>query len=256
VMLVDQSPIGRTPRSNPATYVKVFDEIRRLFSSTRDAKRHNLNISSFSFNVSGGRCEHCEGAGYNRVDMQFLADVYVTCDKCNGKRFNKRVLDVKYKNKNINEILEMTVDEAISFFHDSVRITKGLKFLQETGLGYLRLGQPATTLSGGEAQRLKIAAYMAQESADEMLFIFDEPTVGLHMDDIQKLLTCFQKLVEGRHSLIVVEHNMDIIKSADYIIDLGPEGGDAGGYIVGAGTPEQITQIEMSYTGRYLKSYF
>ena len=256
VMLVDQSPIGRTPRSNPATYVKVFDEIRRLFSSTRDAKRHNLNISSFSFNVSGGRCEHCEGAGYNRVDMQFLADVYVTCDKCNGKRFNKRVLDVKYKNKNINEILEMTVDEAISFFHDSVRITKGLKFLQETGLGYLRLGQPATTLSGGEAQRLKIAAYMAQESADEMLFIFDEPTVGLHMDDIQKLLTCFQKLVEGGHSLIVVEHNMDIIKSADYIIDLGPEGGDAGGYIVGAGTPEQITQIEMSYTGRYLKSYF
>jgi excinuclease ABC subunit A len=166
------------------------------------------------------------------------------------------VLDVKYKNKNINEILEMTVDEAISFFHDSVRITKGLKFLQETGLGYLRLGQPATTLSGGEAQRLKIAAYMAQESADEMLFIFDEPTVGLHMDDIQKLLTCFQKLVEGRHSLIVVEHNMDIIKSADYIIDLGPEGGDAGGYIVGDGTPEQIAQIEMSYTGRYLKSYF
>ena len=256
IVLVDQSPIGRTPRSNPVTYVKVFDEIRRLFSSTRDAKRHNLNISSFSFNVSGGRCEHCEGAGYNRVDMQFLADIYVTCDKCNGKRFSKRVLDVKYKHKNINDILEMTVDEAIAFFHDSVRITKGLKFLQDTGLGYLRLGQPATTLSGGEAQRLKIATYMAQESTEEMLFIFDEPTVGLHMDDVKKLLTCFQKLVEAGHSLIVVEHNMDVIKSADYIIDLGPEGGDAGGYVVGAGTPEQIAQIETSYTGRYLKSYF
>src|SRR3989339_2092132 len=256
VILVDQSPIGRTPRSNPATYVKVFDEIRRLFSSTRDAKRHNLNISSFSFNVSGGRCEHCEGAGYNRVDMQFLADVYVTCDKCNGKRFNKRVLDVKYKNKNIHQILEMTVDEAVVFFHESPRITKGLRFLQDTGLGYLRLGQPATTLSGGEAQRLKIATYMAQESAETMLFVFDEPTVGLHVDDIQKLLTCFQRLVEAGHSLIIVEHNMDIIKSADYIIDLGPEGGDAGGFVVGCGTPEQIARIEKSYTGRYLKPYF
>ena len=256
VILVDQSPIGRTPRSNPITYVKIFDEIRRLFSSTRDARMHNLNVGSFSFNVVGGRCEQCEGAGYIRVDMQFLADIYVTCDKCNGKRFNKKVLDIKYKNKNIHQILEMTVDEAIVFFRESTRITKGLKFLQDTGLGYLRLGQPATTLSGGEAQRLKIATYMAQESADTMLFIFDEPTIGLHMDDIQKLLICFQRLVEAGHSLIIVEHNMDIIKSADYIIDLGPEGGNAGGYVVGCGTPEQITRIEKSYTGRYLKSYF
>jgi len=256
VILVDQSPIGRTPRSNPITYVKVFDEIRRLFSSTRDARMHNLNVGSFSFNVVGGRCEQCEGAGYIRVDMQFLADIYVTCDKCNGKRFNKKVLDVKYKNKNIHQILEMTVDEAIVFFHESPRITKRLKFLQDTGLGYLRLGQPATTLSGGEAQRLKIATYMAQESSDTMLFIFDEPTIGLHMDDIQKLLTCFQRLVEAGHSLIIVEHNLDIIKSADYIIDLGPEGGNAGGFIVGCGTPEQIAQMAKSYTGQYLKPYF
>lgn len=256
VILVDQSPIGRTPRSNPITYVKIFDEIRKLFASTRDAKMRNLSIGSFSFNVVGGRCETCEGAGSIRVDMQFLADIYVTCDKCNGKRFNKKVLDVKYKNKNIHEVLEMTVDEAIFFFHDSPRITKGLKYLQGTGLGYLRLGQPATTLSGGEAQRLKIATYMAQESPDAMLFIFDEPTIGLHMDDVQKLLTCFQKLIQAGHSLIVVEHNLDVIKSADYIIDLGPEGGGEGGDIVGCGTPEQISQIERSYTGRYLKPYF
>lgn len=256
VILVDQSPIGRTPRSNPITYVKIFDEIRKLFASTRDAKMRNLSIGSFSFNVVGGRCENCEGAGSIRVDMQFLADIYVTCDKCNGKRFNRKVLDVKYKNKNIHEVLEMTVDEAIVFFHDSPRITKGLKFLQDTGLGYLRLGQPATTLSGGEAQRLKIATYMAQENPSTMLFIFDEPTIGLHMDDVQKLLSCFQRLIQAGHSLIVVEHNLDVIKSADYIIDLGPEGGSEGGYVVGCGTPEQISQIETSYTGRYLKPYF
>ncbi|MDN3511879.1 MAG: excinuclease ABC subunit UvrA [Candidatus Jettenia sp.] len=256
VVLVDQSPIGRTPRSNPVTYIKIFDEIRRLFSSTRDAKIRKLEIGSFSFNVAGGRCEQCEGAGFIIVDMQFLADITITCDKCNGKRFNKKVLDVKYKDKNIHEVLEMTVDEALIFFHDSTRITKGLKFLQDTGLGYLRLGQPATTLSGGEAQRLKISSYIAQENTDVMLFIFDEPTIGLHMDDIQKLLTCFQKLLEAGHSLIVVEHNLDIIKSADYLIDLGPEGGNAGGYIVGCGTPEQISQIQSSYTGRYLKPYF
>ena len=255
VILVDQSPIGRTPRSNPITYVKVFDEIRKLLSSTRDARMRNLNSSSFSFNIAGGRCEQCEGAGYIRVDMQFLADVFVTCEKCNGKRFNKKVLDVKYKGKNIHEILEMTVDDAFTFFNNSSRITRGLEFLRDTGLGYLRLGQPATTLSGGEAQRLKISTYMAQESTDKMLFIFDEPTVGLHMDDIQKLLNCFQGLIEAGHSLIVVEHNLDIIKSADYIIDLGPEGGDAGGYVVGYGTPEEIARLKESYTGRYLKTY-
>ncbi|MDO8142535.1 MAG: ATP-binding cassette domain-containing protein, partial [Candidatus Brocadiales bacterium] len=255
IILVDQSPIGRTPRSNPITYVKVFDEIRKLLSSTRDARMRNLNSSSFSFNIAGGRCEQCEGAGYIRVDMQFLADVFVTCEKCNGKRFNKKVLDVKYKGKNIHEILEMTVDDAFAFFNNSSRITRGLEFLRDTGLGYLRLGQPATTLSGGEAQRLKIVTYMAQKSTDKMLFIFDEPTVGLHMDDIQKLLNCFQGLIEAGHSLIVVEHNLDIIKSADYIIDLGPEGGDAGGYVVGCGTPEEISMLKESYTGRYLKSF-
>ncbi|MCF6159279.1 MAG: excinuclease ABC subunit UvrA [wastewater metagenome] len=255
VTLVDQSPIGRTPRSNPITYIKVFDEIRRIFALTRDARIRKLDISSFSFNVVGGRCEHCEGAGYTTIDMQFLADIDITCDKCNGKRFNKKVLDVKYKNKNIHDVLEMTVDEAIVFFHDSPRITKGLKSLEDTGLGYLRLGQPATTLSGGEAQRLKISTYIAHEDTDPILFIFDEPTIGLHIDDIQKLLNCFQKLIEAGHSLIVVEHNLDVIKSADYIIDLGPEGGDAGGYIVGCGTPEHIIQTEASYTGKYLKSY-
>jgi len=254
-VLVDQSPIGRTPRSNPVTYVKIFDEIRKLFSSTRDAKMRNLGTGAFSFNVAGGRCEFCEGAGYTIVDMQFLADIYVTCEKCSGKRFHKKVLDVKYRNKNIHEILEMTVDNALSFFNDSPRIAKGLKFLRDTGLGYLRLGQPATTLSGGEAQRLKIASYMSLETKETMLFIFDEPTVGLHIDDVYNLLTCFQKLIERGHSLIVVEHNLDIIQSADYIIDLGPEGGDAGGYIVGCGTPEQIAQIEKSYTGQYLKPY-
>lgn len=255
VILVDQSPIGRTPRSNPITYVKIFDEIRKLFASSRDAKIRNLSASSFSFNVAGGRCEHCEGAGTIRVDMQFLADIYVTCDKCDGKRFIKKVLDTKYKKKNIHEILEMTVNEAFIFFYDSPRITKGLKFLQDTGLGYLRLGQPATTLSGGEAQRLKIATYMAQENPDAMLFIFDEPTIGLHMDDVQKLLVCFQGLIQAGHSLIVVEHNLDVIKSADYVIDLGPEAGSAGGYIVGCGTPEEISLIKTSHTGRYLKPY-
>lgn len=255
VILVDQSPIGRTPRSNPITYVKVFDEIRKLFASTRDARMRNLDTGSFSFNVVGGRCEHCEGAGSLVVDMQFLADIFVTCEQCNGKRFSKRVLDVKYKTRNIHEVLEMTVDEAIFFFQDSPRIIRGLGYLQATGLGYLRLGQPATTLSGGEAQRLKLATFMAQGNIDTTLFIFDEPTVGLHMDDIQKLITCFQQLIEAGHSLIVVEHNLDIIKSADYIIDLGPEGGRAGGYIVGCGTPEQISQKKTSYTGKYLKSY-
>ncbi|MBM4054366.1 MAG: excinuclease ABC subunit UvrA [Planctomycetes bacterium] len=256
VLLVDQSPIGRTPRSNPVTYIKIFDEVRKLFASTREARTHKLNTGSFSFNVPGGRCEFCEGAGYVTVDMQFLADIFVTCEKCDGKRFNKKVLDVKYKNKNIHEALNMTVDEAVEFFRESANITKGLKCLQDTGLGYLKLGQPATTLSGGEAQRLKISTYMSQETTESMLFIFDEPTIGLHMDDIQKLLNCFQRMIDSGHSLIVVEHNLDIIKSADYIIDLGPEGGSEGGYVVGCGTPEKISKINASYTGTYLKPYF
>jgi len=272
VIMVDQSPIGRTPRSNPITYVKVFDYIRKIFASTREARLHNYTQGSFSFNVKGGRCDYCEGCGYIKVDMQFLADVYVTCDQCHGKRFRKDVLEVCYKDKNIHEVLEMTVSEAMAFFstrnkHEltpemnsnlskaALHIQRGLKYLEETGLGYLRLGQPATTLSGGEAQRLKLATYMAKGKQEEILFIFDEPTTGLHFDDIRKLLDCFQKLINNGHSVIVIEHNLEILKCADHIIDLGPEGGKGGGYVLGSGTPEKISKLNKSYTGKYLKEY-
>ncbi len=255
VIMVDQSPIGRTPRSNPITYIKVYDEIRRLFASTRDARIRNFGPGYFSFNVPGGRCNHCDGDGYRKVDMQFLADVYVVCEECHGKRFQKETLEVRYKHKNIHEVLGMSVDEAISFFVDSPRIINGLKYLQYTGLGYLRLGQPATTLSGGEAQRLKLAAYMAMGSLEEILFIFDEPTTGLHFDDINKLLACFQQLVAKGHSVVVIEHNLDVIKCADYIIDLGPDGGEKGGYVIGSGTPEKIARLKNSYTGKFLRPY-
>ena len=272
VIMVDQSPIGRTPRSNPITYVKVFDYIRKIFASTREARLHGYTQGSFSFNVKGGRCDYCEGCGYIKVDMQFLADVYVTCDQCHGKRFRKDVLEVCYKDKNIHEVLEMTVSEAMVFFstHNKHAMTsemnsslsratshiqKGLKYLSDTGLGYLRLGQPATTLSGGEAQRLKLATYMAKGRHEKILFIFDEPTTGLHFDDIRKLLDCFQKLINNGHSVIVIEHNLDILKCADHIIDLGPEGGKGGGYVLGSGTPEKITKLKKSYTGKFLKKY-
>jgi excinuclease ABC subunit A len=272
VILVDQSPIGRTPRSNPVTYVKVFDFIRKIFASTREARLHNYTPSSFSFNVKGGRCDYCEGCGYIKVDMQFLADIYVTCDQCKGKRFRKDILAANYKRKNIHEVLEMTVKEAMEFFSTRDRralipeksmnllsalshIRKGLQYLEDTGLGYLKLGQPATTLSGGEAQRLKLATYMAKGKGEEMLFIFDEPTTGLHFDDIRKLLDCFQRLINNGHSVIVIEHNLDVIKCADHIIDLGPEGGDKGGYVVGHGTPEKIVKLKKSHTGKYLKEY-
>ena len=272
VIMVDQSPIGRTPRSNPVTYVKVFDFIRKIFASTREARLHNYTQSSFSFNVKGGRCDYCEGCGYIKVDMQFLADVYVTCDQCHGKRFRKDILEVNYKDKNIHEVLEMTVSEAMKFFsthnkhalsletHNGLskaatHIKKGLKYLEDTGLGYLRLGQPATTLSGGEAQRLKLATYMARGKHEEILFIFDEPTTGLHFDDIRKLLDCFQRLINNGHSVIVIEHNLEVLKCADHIIDLGPEGGKGGGYVLGCGTPEKIAKLKKSYTGKYLKEY-
>ncbi|MBI4006872.1 MAG: excinuclease ABC subunit UvrA, partial [Planctomycetes bacterium] len=244
VIMVDQSPIGRTPRSNPITYIKVYDEIRKLFASTRDARIRNFGPGYFSFNVPGGRCNHCDGDGYRKVDMQFLADVYVICEECHGKRFQKETLEIRYKHKNIHEVLEMSIDEAINFFADAPRIINGLKYLQATGLGYLRLGQPATTLSGGEAQRLKLAAYMATGGMEEILFIFDEPTTGLHFDDINKLLACFQQLIAEGHSVVVIEHNLDVIKCADYIIDLGPEGGEKGGYVIGSGTPEKITRLK------------
>ena len=255
VVLIDQSPIGRTPRSNPITYVKVFDEIRKLFANTKQARLLNKQAGHFSFNVPGGRCDNCDGGGQEKIEMQFLADIYVTCEYCQGKRFKKDILEIKYKNKNIFEVLDMTVDDAYEFFNESSKISTGLQYLMDTGLGYLRLGQSATTLSGGEAQRLKLATFMSKSTTDQMLFIFDEPTTGLHFHDIQKLLKCFNRLVDVGHSLIVIEHNIDVIKCADYIIDLGPEGGDNGGKVICCGTPEEIIETENSYTGRYLRRY-
>jgi excinuclease ABC subunit A len=252
VVLVDQAPIGRTPRSNPVTYLKAFDPIRDLFASTKDARVHGLTPSHFSFNVPGGRCEACEGEGQVRVEMQFLADVFVPCDQCDGKRFRPQVLDVRYKGKSIDEVLELTVREALTFFSSSPKVLRRLHVLDEIGLGYLRLGQPATTLSGGEAQRIKIASHLASQSGERMLYILDEPTTGLHFDDIAKLLTAFKKLLQAGHSLLVIEHNLDVIKTADWIIDLGPEGGEAGGAIVAVGTPEDVARVAASHTGRHL----
>jgi excinuclease ABC subunit A len=253
VVLVDQAPIGRTPRSNPVTYLKAFDPIRELFSLTKDAKARGLSASHFSFNVPGGRCEACQGEGEVRVEMQFLADVFVPCDQCDGMRFKPQVLDVRYRGKSIHQVLEMTVREALAFFATSPKVLRRLQVLDEIGLGYLRLGQPATTLSGGEAQRIKIAAHLASFGGERLLYILDEPTTGLHFDDIAKLLTAFRKLVEAGHTLVVIEHNLDVIKTADYLIDLGPDGGDAGGEVVATGTPEQVAQVEASHTGRALR---
>jgi excinuclease ABC subunit A len=252
-VLVDQTPIGRTPRSNPVTYLKAFDPIRELFALTKDARARGLTASHFSFNVPGGRCEACQGEGQVRVEMQFLADVFVPCDQCDGMRFKPQVLDVRYKGKSIHQVLGMTVREAIAFFSTSPKVLRRLQVLDEIGLGYLRLGQPATTLSGGEAQRIKIAAHLASFGGERLLYILDEPTTGLHFDDIAKLLAAFRKLVEAGHTLLVIEHNLDVVKTADYLIDLGPEGGEAGGEVVATGTPEQVAQIEASHTGRALR---
>jgi excinuclease ABC subunit A len=252
-VLVDQAPIGRTPRSNPVTYLKAFDPIRELFAATKDARSRGLTASHFSFNVPGGRCEACQGEGEVRVEMQFLADVFVPCDQCDGKRFKPQVLEVRYRGRSIRQVLDLTVREALTFFSSSPKVLRRLHVLDEIGLGYLRLGQPATTLSGGEAQRIKIAAHLSSNSGERLLYILDEPTTGLHFDDIAKLLTAFRKLLEAGHTLLVIEHNLDVIKTADAIIDLGPEGGDAGGRIVATGTPEQVAQIESSYTGQYLR---
>jgi len=253
VALVDQTPIGRTPRSNPVTYLKAFDPIRELFSLTKDAKARGLTASHFSFNVPGGRCEACQGEGVVRVEMQFLADVFVPCDQCDSMRFKPQILEVRYRGKSVHQVLEMTVREALAFFSQSPKVLRRLQVLDEIGLGYLRLGQPATTLSGGEAQRIKIAAHLASFGGERVLYILDEPTTGLHFDDIAKLLAAFRKLVEAGHSLLVIEHNLDVIKTADYVIDLGPEGGEAGGRLVAAGTPEQISQVDASYTGQALR---
>jgi excinuclease ABC subunit A len=252
-VLVDQAPIGRTPRSNPVTYLKAFDPIRELFAATKDARSRGLTASHFSFNVPGGRCEACQGEGEVRVEMQFLADVFVPCDQCDGKRFKPQVLEVRYRGRTIHQVLDLTVREALTFFSSSPKVLRRLQVLDEIGLGYLRLGQPATTLSGGEAQRIKIAAHLSSHSGERLLYILDEPTTGLHFDDIAKLLTAFKKLLEAGHTLLVIEHNLDVIKTADYIIDLGPEGGEEGGTVVATGTPEQVAQIETSHTGRYLR---
>jgi len=259
VELVDQSPIGRSPRSNPTTYIKVFDLIRNLLAHTQAARIRGFAPGHFSFNVPGGRCDVCEGDGFQKIEMQFLADLYLTCESCKGKRFKQEVLEVRYHGKNVDDILSMSVTEAMQFFAahpDGRRVAQRLKVLDDVGLGYLRLGQPATTLSGGEAQRIKLALHLtASQSEGRTLFVFDEPTTGLHFDDIAKLLKCFDALVEAGHSLVVVEHNMHVVKCADFIIDLGPEGGEAGGQVVATGTPEQIAKSDRSYTGQFLRKY-
>jgi excinuclease ABC subunit A len=254
IVLVDQTPIGRTPRSNPVTYLKAFDPIRELFSLTKDARSRGLTASHFSFNVPGGRCEACQGEGEVRVEMQFLADVFVPCDQCDGRRFRPQVLEVKYRGKSIHDVLQMTVREALTFFGTSPKVLRRLQVLDEIGLGYLRLGQPATTLSGGEAQRIKIAAHLASFGGERVLYILDEPTTGLHFDDIAKLLAAFRKLVDAGHSVLVIEHNLDVVKTADHLIDLGPEGGEAGGEVVAVGTPEQVALVQASHTGRALQT--
>jgi len=255
VILVDQSPIGRTPRSNPVTYLKAYDAIREVFAATNMAKAKGFNASHFSFNVPGGRCETCQGSGTVTLEMQFLADVELTCDDCQGTRFKPEVLEVKYKGRNIHDVLQLTIREAILFFKDTSKLVSRLKTLEAVGLGYLRLGQSATTLSGGEAQRIKLAAHLAQKTQSKTLFIFDEPTTGLHFDDINKLLAAFRALIGSGASVIVIEHNLDVIKTADHVIDLGPEGGVGGGEIVATGTPEQIVKNQKSHTGKYLKPY-
>ncbi len=252
--LVDQSPIGRTPRSNPVTYIKAFDSIRELFASTPAAVKRGHNSGHFSFNIPGGRCEACQGAGTVTVEMQFLADVELVCEECNGMRFKSGVLDVAYRGKNIYEVLQMTVREALGFFAATPRVVNRLKVLEEVGLGYLRLGQSATTLSGGEAQRVKLAAHLAQHDSERTLYIFDEPTTGLHFDDIHKLLIAFRRLLEEGGSILIIEHNLEVIKTADWVIDLGPEGGDRGGSVLACGPPETIVRCPQSYTGGFLAS--
>ena len=253
VIDIDQSPIGRTPRSNPATYTGLFNDIRELFASTPDAKSRGYNAGRFSFNVRGGRCEACQGDGLLKIEMHFLPDIYVPCEVCKGKRYNRETLEVRYKGKNIYEVLEMTVEEALPFFENLPRLYNKLQTLYEVGLGYVKLGQPSTTLSGGEAQRVKLATELAKRSTGQTIYILDEPTTGLHTADVHKLIEVLQKLVEVGNTVVVIEHNLDVIKTADHIIDLGPEGGDGGGNIVVTGTPEEVAQCAASYTGQYLK---
>jgi len=250
---IDQSPIGRTPRSNPATYTGVFTDIREIFAMTVDAKKRGYKMGRFSFNVKGGRCEHCQGEGYIKIEMHFLPDMYVKCDVCHGARYNRDTLDITYKGKNIAEVLDMTVNQAYEFFENIPKLKNKLQILRDVGLGYIKLGQPATTLSGGEAQRIKLARELMKKMTGKTLYLFDEPTTGLHMDDVKKLIDVFYRLVDAGNTVIIIEHNLDVIKCADYIIDLGPEGGDKGGNIVFCGTPEECANCKTSYTGQYLK---
>ena len=253
VIDIDQSPIGRTPRSNPATYTSTFTPIRDLYAELPEARIRGYNAGRFSFNVKGGRCEACQGEGLVRIEMQFLADVYVECEECKGKRYNKEALDIHYKGKTIADVLGMTVEEARKFFENIPAIHTKLKTLEEVGLGYIKLGQSATTLSGGEAQRVKLATELARRATGRTLYILDEPTTGLHFDDVKRLLDVLQKLVDKGNTVLVIEHNLDIIKCADWIIDLGPEGGEKGGRIVAVGTPKNVASVKESYTGRFLK---
>jgi excinuclease ABC subunit A len=253
VINIDQSPIGRTPRSNPATYTKLFGPLRSLFAKLPEARVRGYAPGRFSFNVKGGRCEACEGQGQLRIEMQFLPDIYVPCDVCKGARYNRETLQVRYKGLSIADVLDLTVDEAVEFFAAHQPIVRRLKTLQAVGLGYIRLGQPATTLSGGEAQRIKLSRELSKRATGQTLYVLDEPSVGLHAADVARLLKVLNRLVDKGNSVIIIEHHPDIVKSADWIIDLGPEGGDAGGYVVAEGTPEDVAGVQESYTGQFLR---
>lgn len=252
---IDQSPIGRTPRSNPATYTGVFDFIRDIFAATEEAKMRGYAKGRFSFNVAGGRCESCSGDGVHKIEMHFLPDVYVPCEVCKGKRYNRETLEVKYKGKTIADVLDMTVEEALEFFDKIPRIKQKIQTLYDVGLGYIKLGQPSTTLSGGEAQRVKLATELSKNATGKTLYILDEPTTGLHIADVHRLVDILQRLVDTGNSIIVIEHNLDLIKTCDYIVDLGPEGGEQGGEVVATGTPEEVCENKDSYTGKFLKKY-
>lgn len=253
VIVIDQSPIGRTPRSNPATYTGVFDHIRALFAQTQDAKMRGYNNGRFSFNVKGGRCEACSGDGIIKIEMHFMPDIYVPCEVCGGKRYSKETLEVRYKGKNIFEVLDMTVEEAVDFFKNVPQIHRKIQLLYDVGLGYIKLGQPSTMLSGGEAQRVKLATELSRRPTGKTIYILDEPTTGLHTDDVKKLVATLDRLAAGGNTVVVIEHNLDIIKIADHCIDMGPEGGVNGGTVIAQGTPEELTRVPESHTGRFLK---
>jgi len=254
VVQIDQSPIGRTPRSNPATYTGLFDEVRKVFTNTRDARRLGYKAGRFSFNVKGGRCHECQGQGQQKIEMNFLPDLYVTCPVCDGRRFNRQTLRIRYRDRSIADVLEMRVDDAVEFFENFPVIARLARSLQEVGLGYLTLGQASTTLSGGEAQRIKLAAELSRVESGKTLYILDEPTTGLHFDDVKKLLVVLGRLVDRGNTVVVIEHNLDVIKTADWIIDMGPEGGEAGGEVVAEGTPEQVAAMDGNHTGRFLRA--